>query len=108
MSSKPTHTAYVVIDAKEGSDKKAQWIEVGAVWSHSDGSGFDLVIPQGINSLRPHRLSQAQGPRSRLISRAPSDCLAGPRRVGCKCRPMDVAGSPVSDRGDRCHGARNR
>ena len=48
MSSKPTHTAYVVIDAKEGSDKKAQWIEVGAVWSHSDGSGFDLVIPQGI------------------------------------------------------------
>ena len=49
MNSKPTHTAYVVIDAKEGSDKKAQWIEVGAVWSHSDGSGFDLVIPQGIN-----------------------------------------------------------
>jgi hypothetical protein len=48
MNSKPTHTAYVVIDAKEGSDKKAQWIEVGAVWSHSDGSGFDLVIPQGI------------------------------------------------------------
>jgi len=49
MSSKPTHTAYVVIDAKEGSDKKAQWIEVGAVWSHNDGSGFDLVIPPGIN-----------------------------------------------------------
>ena len=49
MSSKPTHTAYVVIDAKEGSDKKAQWIEVGDVWSHSHGSGFDLVIPQGIN-----------------------------------------------------------
>ena len=49
MSSKPTHTAYVVIDAKEGSDKKAQWIEVGAVWSHSDGSGFDLVVPSGIS-----------------------------------------------------------
>ena len=49
MNSKPTHTAYVVIDAKEDSDKKAQWIEVGAVWSHSDGSGFDLVIPLGIN-----------------------------------------------------------
>jgi hypothetical protein len=49
MSSKPTHTAYVVVDAKEGSDKKAQWIEVGAVWSHSDGSGFDLVIPTGIS-----------------------------------------------------------
>ena len=48
MNSKPTHTAYVVIDAKEDSDKKAQWIEVGAIWSHSDGSGFDLVIPLGI------------------------------------------------------------
>ncbi len=49
MSSKPTHTAYVVVDAKEGSDKKAQWIEVGAVWSHTDGRGFDLVIPPGIS-----------------------------------------------------------
>jgi hypothetical protein len=49
MSSKPTHTAYVVIDAKEGSEKKAQWIEVGAVWPHSDGTGFDLVIPAGIS-----------------------------------------------------------
>ena len=49
MSSKPTHTAYVVIDAKEGSDKKAQWIEVGAVWPHNDGIGFDLVIPPGIS-----------------------------------------------------------
>ena len=49
MSNKPTHTAYVVIDPKEGSDKKAQWIEVGAVWSHNDGSGFDLVVPAGIS-----------------------------------------------------------
>ena len=37
MSSKPTHTAYVVIDPKEGSDRKAQWIEVGAVWPHKNG-----------------------------------------------------------------------
>ena len=49
MISKPTHTAYVVIDPKEGSDKKAQSIEVGAVWSHSDGTGFDLGIPPGIS-----------------------------------------------------------
>ena len=49
MSSKPTHTAYVVIDPKEGSDSKAQWIEVGAVWPHKNGSGFDLVIPPGIS-----------------------------------------------------------
>ncbi len=48
MSSKPTHTAYVVIDPKEGSDKKSQWYEIGTVWSHGDGSGFDLVIPAGV------------------------------------------------------------
>ena len=49
MSTKPTHTAYVVIDPKDGSDRKAQWIEVGAVWPHRNGQGFDLVIPEGIS-----------------------------------------------------------
>jgi hypothetical protein len=47
--SRPTHTAYVVTDAKEGSDKKGFWHEVGAVWPHSKGSGFDLVITPGIS-----------------------------------------------------------
>jgi len=42
--SKPTHIAYVVIPPKEGSDKKAIWREVGAVWPHGKGKGFDLVI----------------------------------------------------------------
>jgi len=42
--SKPTHTAYVVKEPKEGSDKQAQWREVGAVWPHKNGKGFDLVI----------------------------------------------------------------
>jgi hypothetical protein len=49
MSNKPTHTAYVVIDPREGSDRKAQWIEVGAVWPHKSGKGFDLVIPDRIS-----------------------------------------------------------
>lgn len=42
--SKPTHTAYIVTDAKEGSGKKAVWREVGAIWPHKNGTGFDLVI----------------------------------------------------------------
>jgi hypothetical protein len=42
--SKPTHTAFVVNDAKEGSDRKGYWREVGAVWPHKNGSGFDLVL----------------------------------------------------------------
>lgn len=42
--SKPTHIAYVVTEPKEGSDKKAIWREVGAIWPHKNGSGFDLVV----------------------------------------------------------------
>lgn len=42
--SKPSHIAYVVIPPKEGSDKKAIWREVGAIWPHTKGKGFDLVI----------------------------------------------------------------
>ncbi len=49
MSNKPTHTAYVVIEAKEGTDRKSQWHEVGAIWAHKNGKGFDLVIPDGIS-----------------------------------------------------------
>ena len=49
MSNKPTHTAYIVIDPKEGSDKKAVWHEVGAMWPHKNGGGFDLVIPPGLS-----------------------------------------------------------
>lgn len=46
--SKPTHRAYIVIDPrKEGG--KAQWIEVGAVWPHKNGNGFDLVVPVGLS-----------------------------------------------------------
>jgi hypothetical protein len=47
--SKPTHRAYIVVDPKEGSDRKASWTEVGAVWPHKNGNGFDLMIPQGIS-----------------------------------------------------------
>ena len=49
MSSKPTHIAYVVTEPREGSDRKAQWHPVGAVWPHKSGKGFDLVIPIGLS-----------------------------------------------------------
>ena len=49
MTNKPTHNAYVVIEPKEGSDRKATWLLVGAVWPHRNGDGFDLVIPEGVN-----------------------------------------------------------
>ena len=46
MSSKPSHKAYVV---NEGEDGKSYWREVGAVWPHKNGGGFDVVIPPGIS-----------------------------------------------------------
>ena len=49
MSTKPTHTAYIVAEPKEGSDRKATWHEIGAAWPHKNGEGFDIVIPAGIS-----------------------------------------------------------
>lgn len=47
--SNPSHIAYVVIEPKEGSNKKAVWRRVGALFPHKKGNGFDLVIPEGIS-----------------------------------------------------------
>ena len=50
MSNKPTHTAYVVIDPREGSDRNAQWIEAG-------GGGEHVVTdPHGIPHAYADRL----------------------------------------------------
>lgn len=49
MTTKPSHTAFIVSQPKEGSDRKAIWHKVGTVWPHKSGTGFDLVIPAGIS-----------------------------------------------------------
>ena len=49
MSSQPSHRAYVVSKAKEGSDQKGFWHDVGVIWPHKNGDGFDLVIHEGIS-----------------------------------------------------------
>jgi len=48
MTSKPTHRAYVVSKPKEG-EEKSYWHEVGAVWPHKTGKGFDIVIYDGLS-----------------------------------------------------------
>ena len=49
MSSKPSHRAYVVSQPKPDTDQKGYWHEVGVVWPHKSGKGFDVVIPEGIS-----------------------------------------------------------
>lgn len=44
MSNKPSHIAYVISEPKEDSDRKPIWREVGAIWPHKNGKGFDLVV----------------------------------------------------------------
>jgi hypothetical protein len=48
MSNTPTHTAFVISDAAEGSNKKAQWFEIAKVWTHKDNGGFDIDLPPGV------------------------------------------------------------
>ena len=49
MTKKPSHRAYVVSQPKAGSGQKGFWHEVGVVWPHKTGNGFDVVIHDGIS-----------------------------------------------------------
>ena len=48
MTNQPTHRAYLVSETDPEGNKKPYWTEVGAVWPHSKGGGFDLVLPEGL------------------------------------------------------------
>jgi hypothetical protein len=48
MSSKPSHRAHVVSTPRRPGEK-GFWHEVGSVWPHKTGSGFDVVIHEGIS-----------------------------------------------------------
>lgn len=39
QTNRPTHRAYFI--SGEGDNK--QWIELGPVWAHKDGEGFNLL-----------------------------------------------------------------
>jgi hypothetical protein len=44
-SKKPTHRAFTVkqFKDKDGNDK-SRWLEIGSVWTHRDGKGFDVTL----------------------------------------------------------------
>jgi hypothetical protein len=42
---KPTHRAFVVKQFKDKDGKdKGRWLEIGSVWTHGDGKGFDVKL----------------------------------------------------------------
>jgi hypothetical protein len=49
MSKSPSHRAFVVTNSKGEGDQKGFWHEVGVVWPHKSGKGFDVVIHEGIS-----------------------------------------------------------
>ena len=40
-SNKPSHRVYAVTKRKSGEN---DWTEIGAVWAHGDGKGFNLKL----------------------------------------------------------------
>ena len=40
QNKRPTHSAYMV----EGEGENAIWTEIGALWAHEDGQGFNLSL----------------------------------------------------------------
>jgi hypothetical protein len=42
---KPTRRAFIVksFTDKEGKDK-SRWLDIGSVWTHRDGKGFDVNL----------------------------------------------------------------
>jgi hypothetical protein len=56
---RPTHAAYMV----EGEGKDAVWTEIGAMWTHEDGEGFNLnlkAIPTSGRLVIRKRKAKAQ------------------------------------------------
>ncbi len=44
-NNKPTHRAHIVrkFTGKDGMER-SQWIDVGSVWTHKDGKGYDVNL----------------------------------------------------------------
>lgn len=68
----PSHVVYVVSEPREGQDK-GFWREIGAVFEHKDGLGFDVLIADQISVAgrlvcRPRQSSDAERPEQQQRS----------------------------------------
>jgi hypothetical protein len=44
-NTKPTHRAFIVRNYKAADGaEKAHWTQIGSVWTHKDGKGFDMTL----------------------------------------------------------------
>jgi len=44
-SKKPTHRAFTVKTFKgNDGEEKSRWLQIGSVWTHKDGKGFDVNL----------------------------------------------------------------
>ena len=44
-SKKPTHRAFIVKKFTDKDDKeKSRWLDIGSVWTHGDGKGFEVKL----------------------------------------------------------------
>jgi hypothetical protein len=85
---KPSHIAYVVGETGTERDKKAFWREVGSVWPHKNGAGFDLLIHNRLAvwvviTERKDRLATGNAdwpgqPSSHQFTRPPANPCCGP------------------------------
>jgi hypothetical protein len=66
---KPVYNAYTVENYKKGAEDRAKWAQVGVVFPHKDGEGFDIVLTalplNGRLSLRkPKPKAESKGGKS--------------------------------------------
>jgi hypothetical protein len=51
-TTRPTHRVYAV--TRKGGDDKGRWHQIGALWPHKDGKGFNMkldLLPTGAAEL---------------------------------------------------------
>ena len=65
-NSKPTHRAHIVRNYtdKDGTER-SHWTDIGSVWPHGDGKGYDVTLWRSRSTAALSSASTSRSPRSR-------------------------------------------
>jgi hypothetical protein len=80
--SKPSHIAYVVQDAPEGSESKGMWREVGALWPTRNGFSLQIHDQFSISGrivITERREREPEQPDNSRAQRSSAPAPRGPR-----------------------------